>query len=69
MPKDKIILKEGQEATSTQSRYIDSSGKVFSAQEIVQGYKPKKPYKLHSISKMVTSKSFGAAKNKKNKKG
>lgn len=36
--------------TSTQSVYKDSSGRVFSAQDIVQGYKPKKPYRLHSLS-------------------
>jgi hypothetical protein len=66
MPNKKTISKKAQEATSTQSRYIDSSGKVFSAQEIVQGYKPKKPYKLHSLSGEVSSASFG--KKKENKK-
>lgn len=52
MPKNKIS-KLAQEATSTQSVYKDSSGKVFSAQDIVQGYKPKSPYKLHSLSKRL----------------
>jgi hypothetical protein len=62
MPKD--INKKAQETSSTQSRYIDSSGKVFSAQDIVQGYKPKKKYKLHSLSKNVISKSFGDGSKK-----
>lgn len=55
----KKIKKSAQDTSSTQSRYIDSSGKEFSAQDIVQGYKPKKPYKLKSLSDKVTSNSFG----------
>lgn len=62
MPKD--INKKAQEASSTQSRYVDSSGKVFSAQDIVQGYRPKKKYKLYSLSKNVASESFGRGNKK-----
>jgi len=56
--KDKEFVKSAN-ASGTQSRYIDASGKEFSAQEIVAGYKPKKPYKLYSLSDQVTSKEFG----------
>lgn len=55
------LTKESQ-VSGTQSRYIDSSGKEFSAQDIVSGYRPKKPYKLYSLSDRVRSKSFGRTK-------
>ena len=58
---DKEIKKEAQ-VSSTQSRYIDASGKEFSAQEIASGYKPKKPYKLYSLSEKVSGKDFGKVK-------
>jgi len=60
--KDKEELNKYAQSSGTQSRYIDSSGKEFSAQEIVAGYKPKKPYKLYSLSERVNSKSFGKVK-------
>lgn len=46
----------------TQSRYIDASGKEFSAQEIIEGYQPKKPYRLYSLSERVNSPEFGRVK-------
>ncbi len=48
--------------SGTQSRYIDSSGTEFSAQEIVNGYQPKKPYKLYSLSEQVKKTDFGKVK-------
>ena len=54
--------KKEAQATGTQSRYIDSSGTVFSAQEIVGGYQPKKPYKLYSLSEEVNKPDFGKVK-------
>lgn len=48
--------------SGTQSRYIDSSGTEFSAQEIVNGYQPKKPYKLYSLSDKVSKPDFGKVK-------
>lgn len=59
--KKKNIKKEAQ-TSGTQSRYIDSSGKEFSAQEIVSGYKPKKPYRLYSLSERVNKPDFGKVK-------
>lgn len=55
-------LKKEANASGTQSRYIDSSGKEFSAQEIVNGYQPKKPYKLYSLSDRVNKPEFGKVK-------
>jgi hypothetical protein len=55
-------LKKIAYSSGTQSRYIDASGKEFSAQEIVSGYKPKKPYKLYSLSDQVSGKDFGKVK-------
>lgn len=55
-------LKKGS-VSGTQSRYIDSDGKEFSAQEIVNGFKPKKPYKLYSLSERVNSPDFGKKKH------
>lgn len=52
-------LKKEATVSGTQSRYIDSSGKEFSAQEIVNGYEPKKPYKLYSLSDQVSKSDFG----------
>lgn len=63
MKKENKIIKEAN-ASGTQSRYIDSSGTEFSAQEIVNGYKPKKPYKLYSLSDRVQNPNFGKVKNK-----
>ena len=50
------------EYASTQSRYVDSDGVEFSAQEIVEGFKPKYPYKIVSISEQVSDPSFGKVK-------
>jgi hypothetical protein len=47
---------------TTQPTYIDDSGKVFTAADIIQGYKPKGSYKGHSISDKVNSKEFGKVK-------
>lgn len=58
---DKLEVKKAQ-VSGTQSRYIDASGKEFSAQEIVNGYQPKKPYKLYSLSEKVSSPEFGKVK-------
>ena len=52
-------IKKDANVSGTQSRYIDSSGKEFSAQEIVNGYQPKKPYKLYSLSEQVSKPEFG----------
>lgn len=49
---------------TTQPTYIDESGKVFTATDIVQGYKPKGSYKGYSMSDKVNSKEFGKTKNK-----
>ena len=56
---DKKKIKKEAAVSSTQSRYIDASGKEFSAQEIVNGYQPKKPYKLYSLSDQVSKSDFG----------
>jgi len=58
-------IKKTAQTSGTQSRYIDSSGKEFSAQEIAQGYKPKKPYKLYSLSGRVNSDNFGKVRRSK----
>ena len=63
--KNKEVLKKEAAAAGTQSRYIDSSGKEFSAQEIVSGYKPKKPYKLYSLSDRINKPEFGKVKRSK----
>lgn len=52
---------EAQSGT-TQPTYIDESGKVFTATDIVNGYKPKGSYKSHSISDRVSSEEFGKTK-------
>lgn len=57
--KKKEEIKKEASVSGTQSRYIDSSGKEFSAQEIVNGYQPKKPYKLYSLSDQVKKSDFG----------
>lgn len=61
---DDIINKKA-ESSGTQSRYIDASGTEFSAQEIINGYKPKKPYKLCSLSERVNNPNFGKVKENK----
>ncbi len=55
-------IKKESQATGTQSRYLDASGKEFSAQDIINGYQPKKPYKLHSLSERVQKPEFGKVK-------
>lgn len=47
---------------TTQPTYIDESGKVFTAADIVGGYKPKGKYKGHSMSERVNSEAFGRVK-------
>jgi hypothetical protein len=47
---------------TTQPTYIDESGKVFTASDIVSGYKPKGSYKGHSISDRINSEDFGKVK-------
>lgn len=61
--KDKEKLQKESQVSGTQSRYIDASGTEFSAQEIVSGYQPKKPYKLYSLSERVSKPEFGKVKN------
>ncbi len=51
--------KKEAQVSSTQPTYIDSSGKVFTATDIVSGYKPKGKYKGYSISNIVNKESFG----------
>lgn len=48
--------KKNAQTTSTQSIYIDADGVEFSAQDIVQGFKPKRPYKLHSLKDRIFKK-------------
>lgn len=60
---DTALIKEST-VSGTQSRYIDSSGKEFSAQEIVNGYQPKKPYRLYSLSERVSKPDFGKVSSK-----
>lgn len=59
-----LKIKKEADTSGTQSRYIDASGKEFSAQDIIQGFRPKKPYKLYSLSEKVQSKDFGKVKSK-----
>ena len=62
LEKAKDSIEKEASISTTQLRYIDSSGKEFSAQEIVQGYRPKGPYKVHSLADRVNSKEFGKVK-------
>lgn len=57
---DEFIKKSSD--SSTQSRYIDASGKEFSPGDIILGFKPKKPYKIHSLGKRVGDPNFGKTK-------
>lgn len=59
--KDEVLENDAQSGT-TQSTYIDESGKVFTATDIVNGYRPKGSYKGHSISDRVNSEDFGKVK-------
>ena len=55
-------LENDAQSGTTQPTYIDESGKVFTAADIVQGYKPKGSYKGHSISDRIQSEDFGKVK-------
>lgn len=55
-------LKNDAQSGTTQPTYIDESGKVFTATDIVSGYKPKGSYKGYSMSERVNSDSFGKSK-------
>lgn len=57
--KNKGRIEKTSSASTTQSRYIDSDGVEFSAQEIVGGFKPKRPYKLFSLSGRISDEDFG----------
>jgi hypothetical protein len=56
------VLENDAASGTTQPTYIDESGKVFTASDIVGGYKPKGSYKGHSISDRVNSEDFGKTK-------
>ena len=51
------------EITSTAPLYEDATGTEFTAKKIIsEGFKPKRPYKIKSLSSKVTSPDFGKVK-------
>lgn len=52
-------LENDAQSGTTQPTYIDESGKVFTATDIVNGYRPKGSYKGHSLSERVNREDFG----------
>ena len=59
---EKDELSNDAQSGTTQPTYIDESGKVFTATDIVNGYKPKGSYKGHSISERIQKGDFGKVK-------
>jgi hypothetical protein len=55
MKKEGDDMENNAETSTTQPIYIDSSGRIFTANDIVGGYKPKGKYKGYSISDRVKS--------------
>jgi hypothetical protein len=50
-------MKKEADGSIVTSLYIDESGKVFSAKDIISGYKPKGKYKGYSIENLLKLKN------------